>query len=90
MISEEERPLMVFHQLPPSAKFILYVLKHNGGEMSFNHIYKETQLPRRTISYGLGLLEERGFVERFDKKGLKGRGRRVDRRFKFWRLLYGS
>ena len=85
-----EKNIVAFYRLPPSAKFIYYVLKRNGGEAPEILLLEETKLPRRTLSYGLKVLESREFVERFNKKHKRGRGNRVDRRFVFWRLLNGT
>ncbi len=49
--------------LPPSSKFILYLLKQRGS-LNQKEILKKTLLPRRTVAYALKNLREMNFIKR--------------------------
>ncbi len=48
--------------LPPSAKLILTVLKYEK-KLSLKEIIRKTMLPRRTVSYAIKLLLEKGLIK---------------------------
>ncbi|MFX1455931.1 MAG: MarR family transcriptional regulator [Promethearchaeota archaeon] len=64
--------------LPPSSKFILYLLKR-GGPLTQKDIIKKTLLPKRTVVYSLRKLYEENFIKKLpDNK---------DKRVKFYEIL---
>jgi predicted transcriptional regulator len=73
----EERKVM---KLPPSAKFIMYLLKLKGP-MNRKRIIRETLMPDRTVGFALKLLLEEGFIKKEDpaitrKRTSEGKRRR--------------
>jgi len=64
--------------LPPSSKFILYLLKRKGT-LSQRQIIKQSLLPKRTVVYSLKKLAEQDFVRKYaDGK---------DKRIRFYEIL---
>lgn len=64
--------------LPPSGKFILYLLKRKGP-LSQRQIIKKSLLPKRTVVYSLKKLVEQDFVRKYtDGK---------DKRIRFYEIL---
>lgn len=56
--------------LPPSAKFVLYVLDEQADrDLDYDDLHEETGLPVRTIRYATTRLEERSLVERRPSPG---------------------
>ncbi|MHA2390712.1 MAG: MarR family transcriptional regulator [Promethearchaeota archaeon] len=49
--------------LPPSSKFVLYLLKR-VGPLTQKDIIKKTLLPKRTVVYSLKKLHEDNFVKK--------------------------
>lgn len=49
--------------LPPSSKFILYLLKQNGP-LSKGEILNKSLLPKRTVAYALSVLQEKSFIKK--------------------------
>ncbi|MHA1265488.1 MAG: hypothetical protein ACTSRS_09660 [Candidatus Helarchaeota archaeon] len=60
----QQREIM---KLPPSAKFILYLLKHKGA-MNRKRIIQETMMPDRTVGFALKLLLEKRIIQKEDPK----------------------
>ncbi len=52
-------------KLPPSAKFILYLLKFRGA-MNRKRIIQETMMPDRTVGFALKLLLEKNLIRKED------------------------
>jgi len=64
--------------LPPSSKFILYLLKRSGA-LSQRQIIKKSLLPKRTVVYSLKKLAEQNFIQKYaDGK---------DKRVRFYEIL---
>ena len=64
--------------LPPSSKFILYLLKRKGV-LSQKQIIRKSLLPKRTVVYSLKKLAEQDFIRKFsDGK---------DKRIRFYEVL---
>ncbi|MHA1986445.1 MAG: MarR family transcriptional regulator [Promethearchaeota archaeon] len=64
--------------LPPSSKFILYLLKRKGP-LSQRQVIKQSLLPKRTVVYSLKKLAEQKFVRKYaDGK---------DKRIRFYEIL---
>jgi len=64
--------------LPPSSKFILYLLKRKGA-LSQRQIIKKSLLPKRTVVYSLKKLAEQDFIRKYsDGK---------DKRIRFYEIL---
>ena len=64
--------------LPPSSKFILYLLKRKGP-LSQRQVIKQSLLPKRTVVYSLKKLSEQKFVRKYaDGK---------DKRIRFYEIL---
>ena len=64
--------------LPPSSKFILYLLKRKGP-LSQRKIIKMSLLPKRTVVYSLKKLGEQDFIRKYaDGK---------DKRIRFYEIL---
>ncbi|MFX1296879.1 MAG: hypothetical protein ACFFD2_18735 [Promethearchaeota archaeon] len=79
----EQRKIM---KLPPSAKFILFLLKLKGP-MNRKKIIQESLMPDRTIGFALKLLLDKGLIKKEDpnstsKSSSKGKRkyRKQDRR----------
>jgi DNA-binding MarR family transcriptional regulator len=64
--------------LPPSSKFILYLLKRKGP-LSQRQIIKMSLLPKRTVVYSLKKLTEQDFARKF------AAGK--DKRIRFYEIL---
>jgi hypothetical protein len=86
----QQRKLM---KLPPSAKFILYLLKLKGP-MNRKRIIQETLMPDRTVGFALKLLLNESLIEKEDPsvtlaRSLKGKRRRKkqDRRITNYTLV---
>ena len=97
-MTENEIYLSTFYQqrkimkLPPSAKFIIYLLKK--GPMNRKRLIQETLMPDRTVGFALKLLLEEGFITKESstfktKKSSteKSRRRRQDRRIINYNLV---
>ncbi len=69
--------------LPPSAKFIIYILDQRG-KLNRKEIEKITLLPKRTIGYALKKLLKIGLVSKREPERV-GRSR-VDLRKKYYEL----
>ena len=64
--------------LPPSSKFILYLLKKKGI-LNQQDIIKSSLLPKRTVVFSLKKLKEGSFIRKFsDGK---------DKRLRFYEIL---
>ncbi|MFX0034880.1 MAG: MarR family transcriptional regulator [Candidatus Hermodarchaeota archaeon] len=64
--------------LPPSSKFILYLLKRNGP-LTQEEIMKRSLLPSRTVVYSLKKLYDLNFIRKnVDKR---------DKRIRFYEIL---
>ncbi len=64
--------------LPPSSKFILYLLKRNGP-LTQEEIMKRSLLPSRTVVYSLRKLYDLNFIRKnVDKR---------DKRIRFYEIL---
>lgn len=57
----EERAELI--SLPPSSKFILYLIKQRGP-LKEKEIINKTLLPKRTVAYALRKLQERNFIRK--------------------------
>lgn len=70
--------------LPPSAKFILHILKENGS-MTISQLSRELNLCRETIRYAIRLLIKSKIVikDNTEFKGKKGKSK-LDKRFVFY------
>ncbi len=85
-----EREIM---KLPPSAKFILFLLKLKGA-MNRKRIIQETMMPDRTVGFALKLLLDKNIIRKEDPskarqaltKGRRKR-RRIDRRITNYNLV---
>ena len=64
--------------LPPSSKFILYLLKRNGP-LTQKDITRSSLLPKRTVVYSLRKLYEEDFIRKF--------GGAKDKRIRFYEIL---
>lgn len=80
-------------KLPPSAKFIMYLLKIKGP-MNRKHIIKETMMPDRTVGFALKKLLQKSLIEKVDgditeRNSLKRRRRRArqDKRITNYNLV---
>lgn len=51
-----------FDELPPSAKLVHHVLEE-ADELTLQGLHEETRLPKRTIRYALGRLDEIDVLE---------------------------
>jgi hypothetical protein len=76
--------------LPPSAKFILYILK-NKGILNRKTIEYETMLPKRTIGAALTLLLEKALIlkvpyEEMNQRSHVKYGKRADSRETYYEL----
>jgi len=79
--------------LPPSAKFIIYLLK-NKGVMNRKEIILNTLMPDRTVGFALKLLKEKNLIEIADPKKLlneremprRKRRMKIDRRITNYNL----
>ena len=58
-------------KLPPSAKFIIHLLKMKGV-MNRKQIIKETMMPDRTVGFALKKLLEKNLIQKVDSNFLKG------------------
>ncbi|HUY00250.1 MAG TPA: hypothetical protein VMV49_11885 [Candidatus Deferrimicrobium sp.] len=83
----------VIMKLPPSAKFILYLLKLRGS-MNRKRIIQNTMMPDRTVGFALKMLLEHQLIEKEDptattkRSTLKGRkSRRIDHRITNYTLV---
>lgn len=52
------------NSLPPSSKFILYILKRTGP-LNQKEIMKKSLLPKRTVVFSLKKLSEENFIRKF-------------------------
>ncbi|MHA2006763.1 MAG: MarR family transcriptional regulator [Promethearchaeota archaeon] len=52
------------NSLPPSCKFILYILKRTGP-LNQQDIMKKSLLPKRTVVFSLKKLSEENFIKKF-------------------------
>jgi DNA-binding transcriptional ArsR family regulator len=82
-------------KLPPSAKFILFLLKLKGP-LNRKRIIQETMMPDRTVGFALKKLLEKELIEKVDLKdmprrssGKRRRRRRQDRRVTNYNLIPG-
>jgi hypothetical protein len=79
--------------LPPSAKFIIYLLKMKGV-MNRKEIIQATLMPDRTVGFALKMLKEKSLIEITDPKTLNSgasqsrrkRRMKVDRRITNYNL----
>ena len=55
-------------ELPPSAKFVVFVLEESGGTIGRDELADRTGLPDRTLSDAISRLEELDVVRR-DRDG---------------------
>ena len=74
---DNERDLL---KLPPSCKFVLYLLKQKGP-LNRKRIIFETNMPDRTVGFAIRMLLKKGFINKEDsnsanKELLKERRRR--------------
>jgi DNA-binding MarR family transcriptional regulator len=69
---------MRLNSLPPSSKFILYILKRTGP-LSQQEIIKKSLLPKRTVVYSLRKLHEENFIRKY--------GDNKDKRVRFYEIL---
>jgi hypothetical protein len=81
------------NQLPPSAKFIVYLLKMKGT-LNRKEIIQNTLMPDRTVGFALKLLKEKRLIEVVDPRSLlpnpsERRRRRIkpDRRITNYKLI---
>lgn len=51
-------------ELPPSAKYILFVLEHAGGSLSRDELCDRTELADRTVDESLTRLEDLDILRR--------------------------
>ena len=73
--------------LPPAAKFILYILDVKRC-LNRTEIIRETLLPKRTVGSALILLTENGFVEKIKGKDLQKLERNYRRRIDYREVYY--
>lgn len=80
-------------KLPPSAKFIIYLLKVKGA-LNRKKIIEETMMPDRTVGFALKKLLEKHFIHKVDLESStqrsfqqKRRRRRRDRRITNYNLV---
>ncbi len=64
--------------LPPSCKFILYLLKRKGP-LNQQDLIKKSLLPKRTVVYSLKKLSEEEFIRKYADS--------VDKRIRFYEIL---
>lgn len=64
--------------LPPSSKFILYLLKRKGP-LNQRQIIKKSLLPKRTVVYSLKKLTEEEFIRKYADGN--------DKRIRFYEIL---
>ncbi|MFX1277929.1 MAG: MarR family transcriptional regulator [Promethearchaeota archaeon] len=64
--------------LPPSGKFILYLLKRLGP-LTQKDIIKKTLLSKRTVVYSLKKLQEENFIKKFSNN--------KDKRLRFYESI---
>lgn len=66
------------YNLPPSAKFVLYILSSKGA-ISRKELIDQTLLSSRTIGHALRVLLEEGYIKK-EKLKKKHRRHKVDKR----------
>jgi len=66
------------NSLPPSSKFILYILKRTGP-LNQRQIIKKSLLPKRTVVFSLKKLSEENFIRKY--------GDNKDKRVRFYEIL---
>ena len=81
------------NQLPPSAKFIVYLLKMKGT-LNRKEIIQNTLMPDRTVGFALKLLKEKSLIEIVDPRSLlpnpslrRKRHAKPDRRITNYKLV---
>ena len=86
----QQREIM---KLPPSAKFILYLLKLKGP-MNRKRIIQQTLMPDRTVGFALKLLLDKNLIykedpsESWKRTQGKRKRRRQDRRITNYNLVH--
>lgn len=80
-------------KLPPSAKFILYLLRSKGA-MNRKRIIQKTLMPDRTVGFALKLLLEKNLIRKEDPEALimrtsekRRRRRKRDRRITNYNIV---
>ena len=73
------------YNLPPSAKFILYILNRKG-ETSRKEIINETLLSSRTVGHALKVLLDSNLVEKLKPTIRKHPKSRIDHRIVKYRM----
>jgi DNA-binding MarR family transcriptional regulator len=77
-----------FFDLPPSPKFILYVLNSNK-KMYSKQIQEETGLSASTVTVSIRMLKKLGFIELTSSPKIevkKGKYRKIDKRLRYWKI----
>ena len=67
--------------LPPSSKFVLYLLKRIGP-LTQKDITKKTLLPKRTVVYSLKKLHDENFIKKLTNN--------KDKRLRYYEILIWS
>ncbi|HUX98097.1 MAG TPA: hypothetical protein VMV49_00965 [Candidatus Deferrimicrobium sp.] len=85
---EQQRELQ---ELPPSAKFIIFLLKTKGS-MNRKKIIEETLMPDRTVGFALRLLLQKRLIKKEDPNdmnlfGVKHKRHRKDKRIINYNLV---
>jgi len=75
----------VILDLPPSAKFVLYIL-YRKGKLNRKDIRKESLLPKRTVGFALRTLLDKDLVKKSSPRKM-GR-KRIDYRKIYYEILY--
>ena len=82
-------------KLPPSAKFILYLIKLRGP-LNRKRIIEETLMPDRTVGFALKMLMDKNFIHKVNVGNVqrpatqgRRRRRRKDRRITNYDLVSG-
>ena len=83
----------IIMKLPPSTKFIIYLLRIKGP-MNRKQIIRETMMPDRTVGYALKLLLENNLIQKEDpyvviegSSRRRGKTRKRDRRITNYNLV---
>jgi DNA-binding transcriptional ArsR family regulator len=70
----------VFYALPPSCKFVFYILERNIEGLTRKELIEVTRVNSRTIGTALRILYESGYIEKSKIKRKGGRDKRPDKR----------
>ncbi|MBD3230437.1 MAG: hypothetical protein GF329_19815 [Candidatus Lokiarchaeota archaeon] len=73
------------YSLPPSAKFVLYILTQKGS-VCRKDLIEQTLLSSRTVGHALKVLLDHGYIEK-QKPKKKNRKHKVDKRIVIYSIV---